>query len=197
MALPDPISATGRFSLSLDGLCRAVAARIAGGAMTAAMILLVWGRLRRIERRVLNLIAAIRAGRFRARQVGLARRAMDPGIVRPVVQRLPRRFGWLVQMVPYEAACFASQLRTVLSEPEMVELLAASPRLGELLRPLCRMLALDVALVVPVVPVASGPTCGGALVHSRGEGGPGVDASAGRTCGLPVGPGGIAVFGLA
>lgn len=47
----------------LDGLCRVVAARSAGNGLPGALILLVYNRLRRFEREVLVLIAAIRAGR--------------------------------------------------------------------------------------------------------------------------------------
>ena len=166
------LSVTERFSLSIDGLRRAVAARIAGGAMQAAMIMMVWSRLRRIETRVLALIAAIRAGRVRTQRVGVERRAVRPSVPRlPSVSHLPRGFAWLLPMVPYEAAGFASQLRHVLSDPEMVGLLAASPRLGEILRPLCRMLGLEPGLVTPVpadggadgmAPVEVAGTAGGA-----------------------------------
>lgn len=153
IALP---SLTDRFSMALDGLCQAVAARIAGGGMQAAVIMLVWNRLRRIEARVLRLIKAIGEGRVpvgrvpreRARDVPVARVARPPSLW------MPRRFGWLIQMVPYRAAGFASQLSHLLAEPEMVNLLATSPRLGQMLRPLCRMLAMDVALLTPVAAAA-------------------------------------------
>ena len=55
---------------------------------------------------------------------------------------LPRRFGWLVVAGKHEAACYGSQLQTVLNEPEMVALLAASPQARRVLRPLCRALAI-------------------------------------------------------
>ena len=67
------------------------------------------------------------------------------GVGRPV--GLPLRFGWLLQLVPYEAANFASQLRAVLAEPEMVALLAASPQAERALRPLCRMLRIEAAVL--------------------------------------------------
>jgi hypothetical protein len=52
---------------------------------------------------------------------------------------LPRRFGWLVQQVP-QAAPFGSQLQHLLTDPEMAAVLANTPRLGRVLRPLCHML---------------------------------------------------------
>jgi hypothetical protein len=61
---------------------------------------------------------------------------------------LPRKFGWLVLAGGHQAAGFGLQLQTVLSTPEMLELLAASPQAGRILRPLCRALALEVPGVI-------------------------------------------------
>ena len=57
-------------------------------------------------------------------------------------ERLPRGFGWLVRLVP-EAACSGAQLQHLLSEPGMAELLAGTPGAKRVLRPLCRMLAVE------------------------------------------------------
>ncbi len=149
------LSVTHRFSLSIDGLWRAVAAMIALGRMQAAMIALIVTRIRRIETRVLKLVAAIRAGRVRGGWVIAARAARAPLAtgVKPPLPRVPRSFAWLVVMVPYQAAGFASQLRHLLTDPEMVGLLMATPRLGKILRPLCWMLGIDAELLSPVVTV--------------------------------------------
>lgn len=58
-------------------------------------------------------------------------------------------------LVPYKAAALGNQLEFLLGDPEMVALLAASPRLGKTLRPLCRMLGFEVALAAMVAPVAA------------------------------------------
>lgn len=190
--------------------------------MEAALIMLVWNRIRRIERQVLLLISAINAGqvwtgqvwagpvrtrrdeaeRVEAARVAAAARAAQPSVPRgPEVPRLPRRFAWLLPMVPYEAAGFASQLRHTLSDPEMVALLAASPRLGAVLRPLCRMLGLEPALVMPVV--VDGVTGGPAKVHVAGtnNGTPSPQAT-NMTAGVEdrfdrAGPGMSVIFGSA
>jgi len=60
---------------------------------------------------------------------------------------LPRRFGWLLPLVPCEAANRASQLRHLLGEPEMQALLGASPQARRVLAPLCRMLGIEAALL--------------------------------------------------
>lgn len=143
MTISPPMTVADRFALTLDGLGRAVAGRFMAGVMSAAMILLVWQRLRRVERRVLRLLARYRAGRLlpAPRRVAVGRREgrlarQKAGIV------LPRRFGWLLAMVPGEAACFAGQLGAVMDEPEMVALMGAAPQMRRVLQPVCRMLGM-------------------------------------------------------
>jgi hypothetical protein len=149
MSLTETRTISDRLTLTLDGLCRAVAARIAGGMLAAAVIVLIWRRVRRVEGRILGLLRRFRAGRL---WVVSGPRAGRSGVRRSVgVGRLPRGFGWLLPLVPSEAACFAGQLQAVLAEPEMVALLAASPQAGRVLAPLCRMLGIE---MVPVVAVA-------------------------------------------
>ena len=67
--------------------------------------------------------------------------------------RLPVGFGWLLALVPQEAAGFAGQVRTLLAEPEMVALLAASPQARRVLKPLCRMLGVEASLLEPAAVV--------------------------------------------
>jgi len=52
-------------------------------------------------------------------------------------------------MVPYTAAGFAGQLRLTLAEPEMVALLAASPKARRALATLCRMLMIELEVLAP------------------------------------------------
>jgi len=60
----------------------------------------------------------------------------------PRPPRLPGNVGWLTGLSP-AAAAGASQLRHLLTDPEVLALLRASPALVQLLRPLCRMLGVD------------------------------------------------------
>jgi hypothetical protein len=150
-----------RVAVTLEGLCKAVAARIKGGAMSAVMIVLVWTRIRRIEGKFQKLLARFRAGRLRARPAVARGPGTREGGTREGGARegggrkggapagVPRHFGWLLQAVPYEAAGFASQLRHMLAEPEMVALLRASPQARRVLAPLCRMLAIEASLLEP------------------------------------------------
>ncbi len=155
MLLASPLSVADRFALILDGLARAVAARIAprgsSGAMAAAMIVLVWTRVKRIDREIQGLLARFRAGRLLV--VAAPRMGQGRGGVRPAAARLPVRFAWLLAYVPCDAACFAGQLGVVLAEPEMVALLEASPQARRVLAPLCRMLGMDRSLLRAPAPI--------------------------------------------
>ena len=130
---PAPLPAE-RFAGLIDLLCRAVAARSAGGLLAGPLIILIWSQLRRRGARILRLIARLAAGTPPAPPRVQAARPKRPH----PPHRLPRGFAWLVRLVP-EAASGAAQLRHLLAEPEMADLIA-DPRMGRLLRPLCRML---------------------------------------------------------
>ena len=142
------LSVTDRFALAINGLCRAVATRISTPAMTGALIVLIWSRLSRISTRFQALAARIRAGTLR-KPPAAHRRAAPPRPAAPPKLRLPRGFGWLLPLVPYEAAGFASQIRHLLTDPEIAALIAATPRMGQTLRPLFRMLGLEASLLTP------------------------------------------------
>jgi hypothetical protein len=63
----------------------------------------------------------------------------------------PGRFAWLVRDIGWEAAGFGCQLRAVLETPEMVALLSACPQAQRVLRPVCRMLAIETQVLRPGV----------------------------------------------
>jgi len=154
LALPNTPNLSARLTAIIDALCQAAAARLgvrrtareasAGVSrpLSGTLLILLWTRLRHVSQRLAALAARAAAGRAltrrpRSRHVAPptpARRAPAPW------PRLPRKFAWLVRLVP-EAACYGPQLHHLLSEPEMAALLAASPQARRLLRPLCRMLA--------------------------------------------------------
>ncbi len=147
MTFVEPLSVADRFALALEGLRRLVASRIAGGMMAAAMIVLVWQRLQRIEGRIGRMLARFRAGRLvvrgevAGRVAGVRTGGGSAG--------LPRGFAWLVQLIPHQAANFAGQIGAVLAEPEMVALLAAAPQARRVLAPLCRMLGIAPEVLRP------------------------------------------------
>ena len=75
----------------------------------------------------------------------------------PRPPRLPGNAGWLAGL-SCAAAIAASQLRHLLTEADTLDLLRASPALVEMLRPLCRMLGVDLpAEVLPPRPAPAEP----------------------------------------
>jgi len=165
LALPNAPSLSARLTAVIDLLCQATAARLAAAArlgvrrlageaiagrsktLSGPLLILLWTRLQVVSRRLAALAARAAAGR------ALTRRHITP---LPPIRRtppapfphLPHKFAWLVRLVP-EAACHGSQLRHLLAEPEMEALLAVSPQARRLLRPLCRMLAVEPPQAVP------------------------------------------------
>jgi hypothetical protein len=133
-----PLSATDRFALIMEGLCRAIAARSAGGRVAGPLIILIWNRLSRMAVRFAALAARVRSGALPSPAPVRTPAASRPASPRPS-RPLPDGFTLLVRLAP-EAACFGGQLQDLLSDPEMTALLSAAPQIGRLLRPLCRML---------------------------------------------------------
>jgi hypothetical protein len=129
-----PIGLSERLDLILAGVREVAAAR---SGLLGPLIALLWRRLIRRGLRFAALLAAFRAGKLRAS------RPHAPGAPWSGQPRLPGGFGWLVRRCGWQAACYGSQLRQLLAEPEMVALLRASPQAVRMFRPLCRMLAIE------------------------------------------------------
>jgi len=124
----------------------------ARGLLSQALVMLVYHRLGGICGKMERLSQRFQAGRLwrgAARVVGPESSAPDRRERAVAALRLPGRFGWLVRLASYHAAGYGSQLRTILGEPEMVELLLAAPQAARILRPLCRMLAVETSLLRP------------------------------------------------
>jgi hypothetical protein len=156
--VPNPPGLSQTFGLIIGGLCASVAKRIAGDRTAGPLILLTVARLRHLLARFTKLAARAEAGKLRPLRPRTVRpRAATPPEApspppdptpkpKPAGQPerlLPRKFGWLIRFVPYEAACFGSQLQHQFSQPEMMALIEAAPQAaGRILRPLCWMLAI-------------------------------------------------------
>ena len=81
----------------------------------------------------------------------------ESNAAQPPPERLPKDFAWLVRLAGSEAVCYGGHLAHLLRDPEMVALLAASPQIVRLLRPLCRALGVDPSLLPPRPPRAARP----------------------------------------
>ncbi len=162
------LSVPAQFALIIDGLMKAVAARHVEYPWFGVMIVYVWNRLNRINQRFQRLAALIAAGRLPRPRTDAPRAPMPPQ--HPSTRRrappfgVPwllgtHRFGWLCRAMPSRpflpgAGVFAEPLSRLLLNPEMAALLAATPRMGELLRPLFWMLKIDPKQWRPLPPAA-------------------------------------------
>jgi hypothetical protein len=125
------LSLADRLKLIIEGLCQAIARRVGLGGLAGPLIVLIWTHLRRLSSRFAYATATLyRPSRPRPNRLR-----------RPPPRPLPRRKAWLLRLAP-ETASGASQLRHFLADPELAPLLAADPRLGRILRPLCHALGI-------------------------------------------------------
>lgn len=128
------------------------------GVLGHALALVVWARLSGVCLQMERLSLLFAAGRLRRRVAGVRlarcgapfneRVGGGAGAAEVGLARLwPMKFGWLVWQVGWQAAGYGGQLRAVLETPGMVALLDASPQVGRMLRPICRMLAVETSLL--------------------------------------------------
>ena len=141
--------------LSLSAVLRALRGEVGGwhlrGMLSHAVMMLLYRRLGEICGKLERLVTRFQAGQLWRRKP--AARAGVRNVAKTGARIWPGRFGWLVRVASYQAAGYGCQLRHVLEQPEMVELLKASPQAARILRPVCRMLAIETAVLRPGVPV--------------------------------------------
>src|SRR5271155_1288419 len=138
--LPANASLTDRFACLIGGLQYVVAAYIAKDRTAGPLIRLLWGRLGRIRQRFARLVERAKVGplpppRQRTRSPDGVRQPRKPG--------LPQKFGWVGQLMGYEARASSGWLEKQLADPEMQAFIKAAPQAGRILRPLYKMLAGD------------------------------------------------------
>ena len=124
------------------------------GWLSQVLVMLLYRRLGGICGQMERLCLRFQAGRLWRREPreGAGESGAAAGGLRTrvgVAWGWPGRFGWLVRAAAWHAAGYGCQLRAVLGQPEMVALLIAAPQAARILRPLCRMLAVETALLRP------------------------------------------------
>jgi len=146
---PSPYS---NLSVVIRGLRGALGGWGVQGLLSQALVMLLYRRLGGICGQMERLSQRFQAGRLwrvAARAVATERGAADRRKQAVISLRWPGRFGWLVRLASYHAAGYGCQLAEILRQPEMVELLLAAPQAARILRPVCRMLAVDASLLRP------------------------------------------------
>ena len=121
-----------RLARIVAGLTGLVAATGLARGLAGPLIILLTIRLNRL---VARFTASAQAG-------AKPRRGVKPRPARAhVPSPLPRRFAWLLRVLPGTAAA-GSQLRHLLDDPAMVALIESRPSTGRALRPLCHLLGI-------------------------------------------------------
>ena len=137
--------------LSLSRALHALRGELGGwtvrGMLGHVLALLLHRRLGDIAAKMERLGLRFQAGRLQRRAAG---KPVGGRVAGKTGARIwPGRFGWLVKAASHQAAGYSAQMREILGQPEMVALLNASPQAARILRPVCRMLAIEEALLRP------------------------------------------------
>jgi hypothetical protein len=129
-----------------------------GGTLSQALYSVLRAWVFKHVVRIRLLIAALQDGTVRTRRSPAPGLALAPSSVRAAPAWMPpRRLGWLRTMVPGHLLPGA-WMQSLVEEPEMLALLAASPRLVRTMKPLCRALGVTMPKVPKPVPAtAAGP----------------------------------------
>ena len=125
-----------RLASILAGLAALIARRFLRDPFRAPLIVPLWTHLTRAARRLKCAFARLAAGLPAPKP----RRPHASGPYRRPV--LPTRPAWLVAALGSEAAAYASQLKSLLAEPEAADALARSLAARRTLAPISRMLGL-------------------------------------------------------
>jgi hypothetical protein len=134
-------------------------------AVHPSIVSRVWTRLSRAEAAIKSLMARFRAGTLapsKPRGPLSKPRTRTPSALKP----LPSQFAWLCPLVPNKASIYGNHLMLVLAEPEMQDLIAASPRAMAILKPVCRMLGIDPKVLTPVGRISEAQSAIATLPHA-------------------------------
>jgi hypothetical protein len=171
-----PRSPAECFATLIQWLGRAVVAMMGGERLPLQLIARITDRLRRGNQLFARIAARVRDGLYVPRR-STAPPRRRPGQAPPPPNKLPRKFGWLLKLVP-EAVQYRGQLEHLLRDPEMAALLEAAPvPMARALRPLCRMLGVDLPPIL-APPAAARPETQAPPAPAREAGGGDADRPA-------------------
>ena len=134
-----------RFAWIMAGLGALIARRFLKMPHLSRFTLQLWSYLNRATRRFYRALTR-KPVKARAKRARVERG--DDAWVRPVA--LPSGRGWIVRELGWEAAAYLSAMEVLLAEVATQAALAEQPRAGRILRPICQMLGVSVA-VTPVL----------------------------------------------
>ena len=149
------LSVTDRFSAHMVELRNVLLKHCVRFGQPVMLVMLAMDYLRRGDGRFQRLMERYRAGTLgppkprkpppkRARPQG----SQDEADAKP--KRFSQAFGWFATLIRPDGFRFADQLRETLADPETKAAMAASPQVGRVLRPMCRMFGVaDDSITLP------------------------------------------------
>ena len=135
-----------RFAWIMAGLGALIARRFLKMPHLSRFTVQLWNYLNRATRRFYRALTR-KPGKVRAKRERVER----PDDARARAVALPSGRGWIVRELGWEAAAYLSAMEVLLSEIGTQAALAGSPRASLVLRPICKMLGVTVAVVAPEV----------------------------------------------
>ena len=159
-SVPHPATLlAGRLAAIIIPLLRLISAAV---PVLGVFYLPLHARITGAHRRFAALLARLAAGQFPRPHV--AKPGTKGG---PQAAYIPLRRAWIVVKLGHHAAGYASQLQLLLNDPATLALLAAAPpaaqssagqsSAGRILRPLARLLGVDLSAILQAPPKPPGP----------------------------------------
>jgi hypothetical protein len=159
---PLPVTLVEHFAVIMGNLLWALGWKHKPGLNKVFLGVIEW-RIRRLKGQIETLLARAEAGTLRTQSPADPDKPRKPRVLRPVGERpvpnvhpfakdwpLPRKFGWLIPLVPAWAPGAAGHLTIQLKDPKLASLVFAHPVLAARFRPLCWMLGVDRDLLPPL-----------------------------------------------
>ena len=142
MSNPAPVPIE-RFAWFVRALVQAVVTRALYQFIVQPQAGWVIGRLQTARDKFRRLAERIAAGTYQPREIVTRGASPPPATRSPARQVVPRRRGWLAELLP-DAPRYRGFLLGLIHEPETQKLIAAAPaEMARLLRPICWMLKAD------------------------------------------------------
>jgi hypothetical protein len=158
---PLPVTLVEHFAAIMGNLLWALGWKHRPGLNKVFLGVIEW-RIRRLKGQIEKLLARAEAGTLRTQSPADPDKPRKPRLPRPSGERpapnvhpfakdwpLPRKFGWLIPLVPAWAPGAAGHLTIQLKDPKLAALVFAHPVLAARFRPLCWMLGVDRDLLPP------------------------------------------------
>ena len=130
------------------GLCAVLRLHAARTGPLSALLSFIHNRIVRVVLRLDHLALCWQAGTLPTPRPA---RIRAPGIAKPPQFQVPSGYAWLIRLAQ-PTVHFGSHIQIFLMDPQTQALVAAAPQAGRMLRPWCRMLAIEIPAYLRLPP---------------------------------------------